>query len=106
MNAPPAPPPRRAPRDFDMRWQRAWRPDVRDVLFDARTSMEYGMMAPVHRRLLRDSRVRTWLLPHPGPGRAGEIFRDAPRETPVISPRCAMMRRFDACVAADFVWAT
>ena len=95
----------RAARELDTRLQRTWRPGMRDVLFDARTSMEYGMMAPVHRRLLADSRVRTWLVSSERPERASEIFRDAPREAPVISPGRAMLRRFDACVAADFVWA-
>ena len=39
------------------------------------------------------------------PDRAREIFRDAPRGAPVLSPRAAMMNRFDAYVAADFMWA-
>ena len=68
--------------------------------------MEYGMMAPVHRRLLADARVRSFLMSSERPDRVAEIFRDAPREAPVLSPREAMMRRFDAYVAADFVWAT
>lgn len=96
----------RAARALDTRWHRAWSPDARRVLFDARTSMEYGMMAPVHRRLLADSRVRTFLVSSERPDRAADIFRDAPRETPVLSPRRAMLQRFDACIAADFVWAT
>jgi CDP-glycerol:poly(glycerophosphate) glycerophosphotransferase len=96
----------RSMRELDRRWQRAWRPGVRDVLFDARTSMEYGMMAPVHRRLVADERVRAWLVSSERPERAGAIFRDAPGDAPVISPRRALMRRFDACLAADFVWAT
>ncbi len=96
----------RAARELDTRLARTWRPDVRDVLFDARTSMEYGMMAPVHRRLMADSRVRTWLVSSERPERAAAIFREAPEGAPVISPRRAMLRRFDACVAADFVWAT
>lgn len=92
-------------RDLDMRWQRVMRPDLRNVLFDARTSMEYGMMAPVHRRLLRDARMRTWLVSSERPQRAQEIFRDAPPNVPILSPRAAMLRRFDAYIAADFVWA-
>ncbi|HJR58573.1 MAG TPA: CDP-glycerol glycerophosphotransferase family protein [Vicinamibacterales bacterium] len=95
-----------AARELDARWHRARRPDVRNVVFDARTAMEYGMMAPVHRRLLADPRVRTCLMSSERPARATGIFRDAPRETQVISPRVAMMNRFDAYVAADFVWAT
>jgi CDP-glycerol:poly(glycerophosphate) glycerophosphotransferase len=96
----------RAARDFDTRCVRLRWPDVRTVVFDARTAMEYGMMAPLHRRLLADARVRTCLMSSERPGRAQEIFRDAPRETPVLSPREALVKRFDAYVAADFVWAT
>ena len=68
--------------------------------------MEYGMMAPVHRRLLTDPRVRTFLTSSGRPHRAAEIFRDAPDAAPFLSPRAAMLRRFDAYLAADFVWAT
>jgi CDP-glycerol glycerophosphotransferase (TagB/SpsB family) len=93
-------------RDADARWHRLRRPHARNVVFDARTAMDYGMMAPVHRHLLADARVATWLLSSERPDHAGEIFRDAPREAPVLSPREAMMKRFDAYVAADFVWAT
>jgi hypothetical protein len=95
-----------AARDLDGRLHRVLWPHVRSVVFDARTSMEYAMMAPVHRRLLTDARVRTCLMSSERPKRAAEIFRDAPRDVPVLSPRAAMMNRFDAYVAADFVWAT
>ena len=95
-----------AARDLDARWQRARRPDVRRVLLDARTSMEYGMMAPVHRRLLADPRLHTCLMSSERPERAREIFRDAPPEIPIIAPRVAMLNRFDAYLAADFVWAS
>ena len=95
-----------AARDFDARWQRVRSPEVRKIVFDARTAMEYGMMAPVHRRLMTDPRVQTCLMSSERPDRAGEIFRDAPREVSIISPRAAMVNRFDAYVAADFVWAS
>src|SRR4051812_18677320 len=95
-----------AARGLDARWQRAARPRVRSVLFDARSAMEYGMMAPVHRRLLLDPRVRTALMSSDRPQQTGAIFRDAPRHVPVLTPREALTRRFDAYVAADLVWAT
>ena len=95
-----------AARDMDTRWHRVRRPDVRHVVLDARTSMEYGMMAPVHRRLLADPRIRTCLMSSERPERAAEIFREAPREVPIVSPRSALMNRFDVYLAADFVWAT
>jgi hypothetical protein len=95
-----------AARDLDTRWQRVRRPDVRRVVLDARTSMEYGMMAPVHRRLLTDSRIQTCVMSSERPARASEIFRDAPAGIPVLEPRAAMMNHFDTYLAADFVWAS
>jgi len=95
-----------AARELDRQWQRLRRPHTRNVVFDARTAMEYGMMAPVHRRLVADPRVATWLMSSERPHRAREIFRSAPPAVPIISSRTAMATRFDAYVAADFVWAT
>jgi hypothetical protein len=97
---------RRILRHADTRWHRLRAPGVRDVVFDARTAMEYAMMRPVHQRLLADPRVRTWVVSSERPGRAEQIFHDVPRDVPRISPRAAMTRRFDAYIAADFVWAT
>ena len=96
----------RVAQRVDAGWQRLRRPDVRHVVFDARTAMEYAMMAPVHRRLLTDSRVHCWLMSSAGADRVDEIFRDAPRAAPILSPRRAMTRRFDVSVAADLMWAT
>src|SRR5438309_9538860 len=87
-----------AVRDLDTRWQRRQWPHVRNIVFDARTAMEYAMMAPVHRRLLADPRVRTWLMSSLRPDYLGEIFRDAPRKVPTLSPRAAMRKRFDSYV--------
>ena len=95
-----------AARQLDSRWHRLRWPEVRSVVFDARSAMEYGMMAPVHRRLLADGRVRTCEMSSERPERAAAIFQEAPREVPVVSPRAAMINRFDAYVAADYVWAT
>jgi hypothetical protein len=93
-------------RAADRQWSRARRPDRRTVVFDAKTAMDYGMMAPVHRRLLADPRVRTFVMSSERPQRTGEIFRDAPPGVAVVPPAVAAMRRFDACLAADLVWAT
>jgi CDP-glycerol glycerophosphotransferase (TagB/SpsB family) len=94
-----------AARRLDVRWQRVLWPGVRTVVFDARTPMEYGMMAPVHRRLLADPRVHTALISSARPERAGDIFREAPAVAPVLSRGAALVKRFDAYIAADFVWA-
>jgi hypothetical protein len=95
-----------AARALDTRLRRLYCPDERNVVFDARTAMEYGMMAPLHRRLLADGRVRSWLMSSAQAEGVKEIFRDAPRSAPILSPREAMMKRFDAYVAADRMWAT
>jgi hypothetical protein len=96
----------RAAQKLDTRWHRLWSPHARNVVFDARTAMEYGMMAPVLRRLLADARVRACVMSSERPHRTAEIFRDAPHDVPIISPRAAIIHRFDAYVAADLVWAT
>jgi len=96
----------RAARNVDFRWQRAHSPHRRTVVFDARSAMEYGMMAPLHRRLLADPRIRTHLMSSDRPEQAAAIFREAPRSAPIVGRREALLSRFDAYVAADFVWAT
>ena len=93
-------------RRLDTRVSRYREPDTRDILLDARTSMEYAMMAPVHEALAADQRVRVWLTSSERPERAAAIYRQARAGAPVISPRRAMTMRFDACLAADFVWAS
>jgi hypothetical protein len=93
-------------RRLDMKVSRYREPDTRDILLDARTSMEYAMMAPVHDALAADPRVRVWLTSSERPERAAAIYRQARGGAAVISPRRAMAMRFDACLAADFVWAS
>jgi hypothetical protein len=96
----------RAIRRVDTAWQRLLRPDVRQIVFDARTAMEYGMMAPVVRRLGADSRVLCSLMSSGAPDQVATIFRDAPAGIPILSPRGALTRHFDAYVAADLIWAS
>ena len=79
---------------------------MRDILLDARTSMEYAMMAPVHEALAGDPRVRVWLTSSERPRQVDTIYRQARAAARRISPRRAMTKRFDACLAADFVWAS
>ncbi len=93
-------------RRLDMKLSRHREPDTRDILLDARTSMEYAMMAPVHDALAADPRVRVWLTSSERPERAEAIYRQARGGAAVISPRRALVMRFDACIAADFVWAS
>ena len=96
----------RTVQHVDAWWHRFRRPDLREVVFDARTAMEYAVMAPVHRRLLTDARVRCWLMSSAAPEQVHAIFSEAPRGAAVLSPRRAMLKRFDVSVAADLMWAT
>jgi hypothetical protein len=94
-----------AARRIDTRWQRHRAPDLRHVVFDARTAMEYAMMAPVHRRLIADPRVRVSLMSSDRPEQVAAIYRDAP-DASFLSPRRALLSKVDVYVAADFLWAT
>jgi hypothetical protein len=96
----------RLARRADTWLRRRMRPHARHVVFDARTAMEYAMMAPLHRALAADSRVRTSLMSSERPHQVGLIYRDAGPGARVLSPRAALVAKVDACIAADLVWAT
>jgi hypothetical protein len=93
-------------RRFDTRLTRSRDPDTRHILLDARTSMEYAMMAAVHQALAADPRIRVWLTSSERPQRTAAIYSQATAPAQPISPRRAMTMRFDACLAADFIWAS
>ena len=95
-----------AVRRLDTRFSRYRDPHTRDILFDARTAMEYAMMAPVHQALAEDPRVRVWMTSSERPHKLDAIYSQMAAPAPAIYPRRAMTMRFDACLAADFVWAS
>jgi len=95
-----------AMRRLDTRLSRYRDPYTRDILIDARTAMEYAMMSPVHRALAGDPRVRVWMTSSERPHRLDAIYSQMATPAPVIHPRRAMTMRFDAYLAADFVWAS
>jgi hypothetical protein len=92
-------------RDRDKRWQRWRNPKGRRVLVDARRSMEYAMIAPVHKAMQSDPRVTFFFMSSEEPSRASEIYREAGDVTMISSIRAALMQ-FDAYIAADLLWAT
>jgi hypothetical protein len=93
-----------AARTVDRRLTR--RSDRRRVLFNARTAMNYAIVAPVHRAMLSDPRVEFYFTASEMPDRAAEILRGAGSDARIISPRRAALMRFDAYVAADLLWLT
>ena len=78
----------------------------RRILFNARTAMNYAMFAPVHRAMAADPRVEFYFTASEAPERAHAILREAGSGARIVSPRRAALTRFDAYVAADFLWLT
>src|SRR3954469_3455193 len=91
-----------AMRSVDRRLSR--RRDRRRILFNARTPMNYAMVAPVHRAMGSDPRVEFYFTASEAPGRATAILREAGADARIISPRRASLMRFDAYIAADLLW--
>ena len=96
----------RAARSVDLRLQRFLKPGRRTVLIDAGLPMEFSMIAPIYRRLQKDQRIKVFFTSTPHPDNTSRIFAEAASGTHVISPRQAALMKFDAYLAADFIWAT
>lgn len=77
----------------------------RRILVDARTPVNFTMVAPIVRAITSDPRVRFYFTASEEPGRLAHIYREAP-ELRTIEPRRAALMRFDAYVASDFMWAS
>jgi hypothetical protein len=91
-------------QDCDTRWQRWREPDVRRVLVYVRAPMNYVVMAPVYRRMATDPRVKFYFTTRPGASREADVYSEAQNGLTVISSREAKLMKFDACLAADFIW--
>jgi hypothetical protein len=92
-------------RNVDKQLQRWREPNRRRILIDARRSMEYAMMAPVHRALATDSRITFHFMSSEDPGRVAEIYREATQPVRIVSSATAARTRYDAYLAADLLWA-
>ena len=91
-------------QDCDTRWQRWREPEVRRVLAYVRAPMNYVVMAPVYRRMAADPRVKFYFTTSPGASREADVYSEAEDGLRVISSREAKFMKFDACLAADFIW--
>ena len=78
--------------------------DQRRILVNARTSVNYVMVAPVHRRLAADPRVQFSFIASESPARARAIFGDAGADAHIVGPLRAATMRFDAYLTSDFMW--
>ncbi len=96
-------------RAADTRWRRQRQPESRRVLVNARTEMNYAVMAPIYRAMRTDPRVSFYFTASEAPrARAAEIYREAGTEQQqnlrLISTARAALMKFDAYLAADLLW--
>ena len=75
----------------------------RRILVDARTPVNFTMVAPVYRAMAVDPRVSFFFTASEEPARLRDIYREAP-DVQLIEPSAARRMRFDAYVASDFMW--
>jgi len=92
-------------RGLDTRFQRFLHRDRRRILINAGLPMEFSMIEPIHRRLSQDPRVEFFFTSSVHPDNIRWIFADAGDGIRIISPARAALMKFDAYLAADFIWA-
>jgi hypothetical protein len=78
---------------------------ARHVLVDARTPLNFAMVAPVVSAMAADARIRFVFTASEDPGSVQRIYREAPPDTTFIGPARAALRRWDAYLTSDFMWA-
>lgn len=79
------------------------RSDQRRILVDARTPVNYTVVAPAVRAMAADARVSFYFTASEEPNRLRDIYREAPG-VELIAPAAAQRMRFDAYLASDFMW--
>jgi CDP-Glycerol:Poly(glycerophosphate) glycerophosphotransferase len=80
------------------------RSGVRRILVDARTPVNFTMIAPIYRAMAADPRVEFSFTASEEPRRLRGIYREAPPAARLIRSATARWRRFDAYLASDFMW--
>ncbi|HKV36830.1 MAG TPA: CDP-glycerol glycerophosphotransferase family protein [Pyrinomonadaceae bacterium] len=91
-------------QNCDTKLQRWREPGVRRVLVCVRAPMNYVMMAPVYKRMAQDPRVGFFFTTTADASRESEVYSAADRELRVIRACDAKFMKFDAYLAADFIW--
>lgn len=91
-------------RRLDRDWQR-WRyPDMRRILVNARTPVNYMCAAPIYLAMKDDPRVQFYFTSTEDPAGMKRIYKEADPSIQLISPNRASLMRFDAYIASDFMW--
>jgi len=79
---------------------------TRQILVDARTGVNYEMVAPVARMMAADARVRFAFTASEDGHRLQAIYKEAAPGTRLIGPSRAAFHKWDAYLTSDFMWAT
>ena len=79
--------------------------NFRKILIDARTRMNFAVIAPVFRSLRHDPRINFYFTSSMYSDRAENVFDELDSTENIIGPRRAATIRFDAYLAADLMWA-
>lgn len=66
--------------------------------------MNYATLAPIVERLQRDPRIKFYFTASEDPSRSANIYSEARGPFQIINPIAAALKRFDAYLAADFLW--
>lgn len=75
----------------------------RRILVDARTPVNFTMVAPVYRAMAADPRIAFSFTASEEPRRLRDIYHEAPGIS-LVTPARARFMRFDAYLASDFMW--
>lgn len=79
------------------------RSDVRRILVDARTPVNYTMIAPIHRAMAADPRLSFHFTASEEPDRLRDIYREVP-DVRLVHPARARFTGYDAYIVSDFMW--
>lgn len=91
-------------QETDTRWQRRMKPG-RAVLVNARTAMNYAVIAPIY-RALEDPRVTFLFTASEQPTAVRSIYGELGDDVKIVSPARAALMKFSAYVVADMLWVT
>ena len=80
----------------------------RRVLVDARTPVNFTMVAPICQAMAADQRVSFFFTASEEPNRLRDIYHEplAGTDMRLVTPSRARLMRFDAYLASDFMWQT
>jgi hypothetical protein len=90
-------------RDADKRLSRTIS-NRRRILVNSRTPMNFAVMAPIYNAMRDDPRVEFYFTASEQPAQIRTIYRETNPDLKVITPKRALLTRFDAYLVADVLW--